>query len=175
LENYEYTVKIYLRQFIKNVTFEVDEILPGTNIFDLKHFVLLKSIIGHSPRDYFIIALFTDFCDSGNTGYLIKELDDISKYNEIEVTGLLYSNYYNYQQLGALLSQSNISFPVILSDDNLNMEWDKLIKKYNDKSLNNIIFMIDKTGKILKAFHPSIIDWNEFKAFALDYIRKKKK
>jgi hypothetical protein len=162
-------------QFIKNITFEVDEILPGTNIFDLKHFVLLKSIIGHSPRDYFIIALFADFCDSGNTGYLIKELDDIFKYNEIEVIGLLYSNYYNYQQLGALLSQSNISCPVILSDDNLNMEWDKLIKKYNDKILNNIIFMIDKTGKILKAFHPSIIDWNEFKAFALDYIREKKK
>ncbi|MBC7349700.1 MAG: hypothetical protein H5U05_06985 [Candidatus Aminicenantes bacterium] len=174
LENYEYTVKIYLMQFIKNISFKVDEILSGKNIFDLKHFNLLKSIVEHSPRDYFMVALFTDFCDSCNTGYLIKKLDNISKYNEIEVIGILYSNYYSYQQLNALISQSNLSFPVILSDDNLNMEWDKLIKRYNDKLLNNIIFVTDRKGNILKAFQPSITDWNEFEGFVLDHIRRKK-
>jgi hypothetical protein len=103
---------------------------------------------------------------------LIKELDNISKYNEIEVIGLLHSKYYDYQQLNALLSQSNASFPIILSDDNLNIEWDKLIGKYNDNIISNIIFMTDKSGNILKAFHPSIIDWNEFKSFALQHIRR---
>lgn len=88
------------------------------------------------------------------------------------VIGVLHSKYYNFQELRALLSQSNISFPLFLSDDNLNAIWDKLIEKYNDKILNNIIFMSDKNGRILKAFHPSLSHWNEFKSFALSIIRR---
>lgn len=59
----------------------------------------------------------------------------------------------------------------LLRSDNENEVWNKLIDKYNDKILNNIIFITDKNGKILKYFNPPKDDWAEFKSFILMQIK----
>ncbi|MDI6697498.1 MAG: hypothetical protein QME85_00990 [Candidatus Saccharicenans sp.] len=170
-EDYEYSAKIYLMKYVDGVVFKIDEFLPEFNLNDFPHFRGLWSILKDRNREFYIIAFFTYFCNSCSTGYLVYELEDISMLDGLEVWGILYSKNYDPVQLMYLREQSRITFALDLSDDILNTEWNRLIRKYNDKIVNNLIILIDKQGNILKTFYPGINYWNEFRNYVLSNCR----
>ena len=64
-----------------------------------------------------------------------------------------------------LKSQLKIFHPVILADDELNTRWNFLKKQYREDYLTDIIFITEKSGKILKVAYrtrnclPSFFDY----------------
>lgn len=154
-------------KLVDNVYFNINEFLPESNINDMDHFRGLKSIIKNKNKKYYVIPFISNFSSACGTGYLINELENISMLDNLEVAGILYSGKYDVTQLMYLRDQSQITFALFLSDDILSSEWGKLINKYNDKILNNIILFVDNEGNILKTFYPGKGNWDEFKYYVL--------
>lgn len=166
-ENYDYSAKIELMKFVDGVYFNINEFLPKSNINDMDNFGGLHSILKNRSKEYYIVAFISNFNSSCGTGYLINELENISMLDNLDVVGILYSGNHDAAQLMYLRDQSQITFALILSDDILFTEWGKLINKYNDRIVNNIILFIDNEGNILKTFYPGEGLWNEFKYYVL--------
>jgi hypothetical protein len=114
-------------------------------------------------REYCIVSLFNLFCNSCSSGPIIDLLKRISKEREnVQVIGVLSATYYGHGDLQTIISQSQVEFPVIIADNELDKKWSLLIKKYNNYELNGVLFLINKDGEILKMAYPGCNCYGEF-------------
>lgn len=168
---YERGPKIYLKQLIKGEFFKIEDFIPGKNIFDIPWFQNLMMNIQEKnshENNFLLIGLFTSFCNSCLSGILIEKMRELARLNNIKVFGILNSDYYQEDDLIAIKSQSGVEFPLYISDEHLRQKWSGYIEEFREDELNNIIIVLEKTGKILKIFHKNCNCYNEFFTFIRD-------
>ncbi|RLE01109.1 MAG: hypothetical protein DRJ11_10375 [Candidatus Aminicenantes bacterium] len=124
-------------------------------------------------NNFLLIGLFTSFWNSCLSGILIEKMRELARISNIKVFGILNSDYYQEDDLIAIKSQSGVEFPLYISDEQLRQKWSKYIKEFREDELNNIIIVLEKTGKILKIFHKNCNCYNEFFTFIRDLSNEK--
>lgn len=153
---YENGVRVSLQRVVLNDVYDISALLDARqNIFEVPEFKFTWNIISTYQKEYSIIAMFSSFCDSCGTTSIISWLDRICKKNKsVQIICLLPAKYGS-SDIRALRSQLSLSFPIHICDAVLGQKWEALIERYGEQSLNNILFVFDKTGRILGHYENS--------------------
>jgi len=152
---YEKELKSYLKQVVKNEYFSISYFIKvDENIRNIEWFKQVSEVVGKDKKEYFIISLFTSFCSSCKSGAIINELKKFYSYNQslIYVMSILNADFYKPEDINSLKSQSGIDFPIIIADKLLNQKWSSLIHEYRENDLTDIIFIVNKLGKIERIY-----------------------
>lgn len=150
---YERGPKVFLQKLIKGDFFSISEFVSeGVKIGDIPWFSQVDEVIkNHRNKEYFIISLFTKICDSCFGGRVIQTLNKIEndKNESLIVYSILHRNF-DRRDVPNLRAQLNISYPVIIANKELNAKWNSLIKRYREDFLTDVVFLVDKSGEIIK-------------------------
>ncbi|MCP2519369.1 hypothetical protein NLC26_01600 [Candidatus Aminicenantes bacterium AC-708-M15] len=166
---YENGVKVFLKQLIRNEYFSMSNFIRANeNIKNIEWFDQIAEIIEKEDKRYFIFSLFTSFCESCLSGAIINNLKKIYSKNKnfIYVMCILNADFHTKEDIESLRSQSGINFPIVIADSLLNQKWVSLIHEFREADLTDIVFIVDKTGKILKVYHRNC---NCYKSF-FDFV-----
>jgi len=153
---YERGPKVFLNKLIKGDSFSISELISDhINIADIPWFSQVSDFIkNHNDKDYFIVSLFTKICDSCSGGSIIRALNKIdSNKNRSFIILLILNKNFDRKDIPNLKLQLNISCPVIIANNRLNAKWDVLIERYREDFLTDVVFIVDKSGKILNLAH----------------------
>jgi len=173
---YERGVKIHLKKLIKNEHFSIsDLVLVNDNIKNISWFHQVAEIVDRENKNLFIISLFTSFNNACSTGAIIEFLNKIfiENQNSVYVSGILNSSFNSEKDIVSLKSQSQINFPLIIANPILNCKWDSLIHEFREIDLTDIVFIIERDGRILKVYDKECRCWNEFQDFLSSLILKR--
>jgi hypothetical protein len=168
---YENGVRVALQRVVLNDVFDISALLDtDQNIFEIPEFKFTCNIIDTYQKEYFIIAMFSSFCDSCQTTSILSWLDRIYEKNpSIQIICLLPAKYSS-SDIRALKSQLSLTFPIHSCDAVLGQKWEALIERYGEQSVNNILILFDKTGRILGHYENS--KPLAFRAFVENLIRE---
>ncbi len=169
--------KVFLQELILGDFFSISElIIENKKIDDFKWFSQVSNIRNnYTEKKYFIVSLFTKICDSCSGGNIIQSLNKIyrEKNDSIYVLSIL-SSKFNSEDVVNFKSQLKISYPVILADNELNIKWNSLIKRYNEDFLTDICFIVDNSGKILKVAYKTCKCFPSFFNYMHSLVQEKK-
>ena len=174
---YEKGPKVFLQELIKGDFFSISELIIENKY--INEFDWLAQINGlikdNRDKEYFIISLFTKICDSCAGGKIIQALKIMHRYgnDSIYIMSVL-NRKFNSEDIINLKSQLKIPYLVILADNKLNIKWDSLIKRYREDFLTDIIFILDKSGKILKVAYRTCKCYPPFFDYMHSLIEEKK-
>jgi hypothetical protein len=172
---YERGIKIHLLDLIDNDMFNISDFMKQKNIHLNRNSIQISNLVHRSENKYLIVSLFTDFCDTCLSGYILHKINKIHL-NPLDKTGtyaILYGNYYSKTDISILKSQSGYSFPILISNKALTDKWQKYISKYNDKIINNLIIFLDKKGYILDVFQKNTNNVNDYFDHIFEFIKMK--
>lgn len=174
---YERGPKVFLQELIKGDFFSISElIIENKHVNDFKWFSQVNNLIkNNEDKEYFIISLFTEICDSCSGGNIIQTLKRIyrEKNDSVYILSIL-NGKFDSEDIINLKSQLKISHPVILADNKLNIKWDSLIKRYREDFLTDIIFIAEKSGKILKTAYRKCKCYSSFFNYVYSLIKEEK-
>lgn len=162
---YDKGVKIFLMQLVKKDYFSFSDFIEeNENIRNFPWLQQIERIINNKKKEYFMISLFTSFCGTCNSGPIINAMDKFHSKNKnsFYVLSILNNDFNNEEDIKSLISQSKINYPIVIAEQMLNKKWTDLINKYREQDLTNIVFIIDKSGKILKILHPNCNCYKKF-------------
>lgn len=167
-DGYEKGPKVFLKQLIKNEYFSISDFIKvNENVKEISWLEQVEDILRNNKKDYYIVSLFTKICDTCSGGLSIGVLK--KKYSErkdtIYIIGLLH-NSYSEDDLSILKSQLEINFDMSRADNILSEKWDSLISQFREDDLTDIVFIMDKSGRILKVMDRSCRCSDEF----YDYV-----
>ena len=172
---YETHLKKFINHYIKNIKFEVHELLPpGHSLKGDLEFKNIECIAGSTKR-YFLGALFINFCDSclgGQILALFKEILD--KYPDHISCFMVLKDRMNGQDLRNLVTQANIPFPVLFAPPELRARWDMLATRYSESELNELTVMLDSRGVILRSWGPEMQQISELRAFINSVLERER-
>lgn len=161
---YENGPKVFLKQIINNEYFKIsDFIIEGNNINDVEHFREITMHLPEIKKKFSIICLFCTICNTCTSGAIINALNDIHRNDKrpVYVLGVL-NNKFSDADLKSLRSQLDIHFPFVIADSTLSKKWNSLISNYRESDLDNIVFVTNNSGKILRVLHKSCDCWDSF-------------
>ena len=152
LNNKELTVLSYIKS--------------GKNIKELEGFEQIFRLIEKNEKNKnFIISMFTNICIDCPSGNLVNELKKSYKQlNQSVDFHVILSDSYNENDINNLKELLKIEFPVIIADENLMKKWIWLTLGIEESKISNIVFLLDKKGKITRVMKP-----NQYKEF-FNYI-----
>jgi hypothetical protein len=153
---YDQTLKIILNQLIKDKYFFIENFIPEKrNIKNIDWLKQISEVVEKENKEYFVISLFTSICAGCTSGLIFQELKDFhSKNREFAYILCILSDRYNKDDILNLKSQLKVEFPVFLADKALSIKWNSFIQEYSETYLNNIMFITDKEGNIIKLLDP---------------------
>jgi hypothetical protein len=171
---YEEGPKVFLKQLVKNIYLNISDFIPENgDIGNIKWFQEMHRIIVNKDNKFFVISLFTSICNGCFNGVIIDALNNINnnKDDSLFVVGVL-NNKFNINDIKSLRSQMNIYFPLMIASPELSKKWNYFISEFKESDLNNIVFITEKSGKILKIFHNNCDCWNTFTRYINSLKRK---
>jgi len=150
---YEKGPKIYLQQLIERLYFSISELLEEKrDISEFPWFAQITDVINNNiDKKSFVISLYTTICDSCSGGQIIRTLESIdNKWSSSVYILSILNKEFNIRDIENLRSQLKVEHPIIIANDDLNKKWNSLIKKYRKDYLTDIVFILDRSGRILK-------------------------
>jgi len=161
---YEKDIRIYLNRLVekknrvikKKKFFVSNYIKLGENVKNNDFLKPLAKVIeGEEYFDYYVMSMFDNVCTACQTGKLINRLKELHKLDSTYIYFLIIlSDNYNENDINNFKTHLKISIPVIRADKQLSNNWNQLMKEFSNIELNNIIFLMDKKGKIIKLMEP---------------------
>jgi hypothetical protein len=175
---YERGPKILLQELLKNNFFSISEIIiENEKIANHKWFNQVNNLIqNENDKEYFLISLYTTICYSCSGGKIIRALKDIHRKDKNETIYILsiISRRYKEQDIHNLKTLLKIPHPVIRANNELDSKWNSLIEQYREDYLTDIVFLVDKSGTILKIAHTNCDCYPSFFTYVYDLITKEK-
>lgn len=171
---YERGVKVFLNQLIKNKYFSISDFIKANeNIKNIDWFSDVAKIIEKEEKHYFIISMFTSFSADCESGRIINTLQKIysQNLNSVYVLAILNADFIKKEDINNLKSQSKVDFPIIIADHRLNQRWSSLMYEFRETDLTDIVFVMDKSGEILKILDQSCKCYNGFFSFVYSLIQ----
>lgn len=157
---YDKYLRILLNRLIKNKYFSISEFIkPNENIKNISWLKQAAEIVEKGYKDFYIISLFTSICAGCRSGSIIINLNSfyLKSLNIADVL-CIFSDKFNEVDLVSLKSQLLMRFPVSIADQTLSRKWNYLIKEFSEAEITNIVFIIDKWGKIIRILDPNCSD-----------------
>jgi len=152
-EGYEKGIKIELTRLLTGRQFRAVEIVEeGSNINNFVWLNQLNNFVLSGDKEYYLFALFTSFCASCQQGSIVSTLNDLflAKRQHIDVVSIIYPKYLGSNDLDVLKEQARILFSIVPADRELYDKWSSLIEVYNVSTLNNILILVNRNGRVLK-------------------------
>ncbi len=164
---YENGPKVFLKQLIKNEYFSISSFINlYENIRDIKWLNQIAEIADAQNKDYYVISMFTSICSGCFSGELVFFLNEFYNKNQNNIHVLcILNDKFNDRDITRLKSQLKINLPVIIANDKLSQKWNSLIKEFRENDLTNIMFILNKSGIIIKVYDESCKCWNQFSRF----------
>ena len=173
---YERGVKVFLNQLIKNKYFSISDFIRASeNIENIEWFSEFANIIDEEEKDCFIVSMFTTFSADCGRNRIINTLQKIysQNLNSVYVSAILNADFNKKEDINSLKSQSKVDFSLIIADQKLNKKWSSLIYEFRETDLTDIVFIMDKSGEILKISDRSCRCYDEFFRFVDSLIKNK--
>jgi len=152
-EGYEKGIKIELTRLLTGRQFRAAEIVEeGSNINNFMWLNQLNNLVLSGDKEYYLFALFTSFCASCQQGSIVATLNDLflAKRQHLEIVSIIYPKYLDSNDLDVLKEQARIYFSIVPADRELYDKWSSLIELYNASTLNNILILVNRNGRVLK-------------------------
>jgi hypothetical protein len=162
---YERGVKVSLMHLIDNEYFNIMNLVtPNEHINNLEWFRQVSDIINKNKKKYYIISMFTSICEGCPSFSIIDLMKDLHLKSQQHAYFLsILHNKYNQNDIINLRSQLGIKHPIFIADNALIEKWNYFIKKFRENDLNNIVFILDESGKIIKLLDPGDAkSWSPF-------------
>jgi len=158
---YEQGIKYFLNRLIKNKYFKLsDFVIKGKNINEFPWLKCVTEIMENENKEYCLVSLFTSICNSCASGAIIRKLNNLCAQNRksLAILSILSDKYYKKEDIIGLKTQLKIRLPVFVADETLGKKWNFLIKEYGEKDLNNLMFILDKSGMVIEVVEPNCSD-----------------
>ncbi len=154
---YDFGIVRALQQFVNKRHFRIaDFIQENNNLENYPEFIQAKNAIKNMRGEYLIVGLIYLFCDSCASGPLVANFQRFHSLSDGKTSFLLIlSREQRESELDSFRSQLGLDFPVVIADQRLNNKWENLMKIFSRNTFTNIVFAIDRTGKIVKVLDPS--------------------
>ncbi len=174
---YEDGPKLKLYQLMWNEFFNISEFIDHTgNLRDVEWLAQVKEVVQQDKSALHLFFLSVNLCEQCGGGKIIDNLLKIhSQYKgTVRVTAISYTHYSD-QDIDALRSQSGITFPILFAEGRFLEKWDSMIKRFNRKTLDNILFTTDGSGKIYNIMFSGCKCFNDFFAATNQRIKERNK
>ena len=164
---YENGPKVFLKQLIKNEYFSISSFIKlNENVKGVEWLNQISEIVDDQNKNYSLISMFTSICSGCLSGELVFFLNEFYNKNQNNINVLcMLNNKFNDKDITRLKSQLKINLPVFISDEKLSQKWNSLIKEFRENDLTNIIFILNKSGIIIKVYDESCKCWIQFSRF----------
>jgi len=136
--------------------FFLDFIKPGENINNFNEFKCISEHIRKNEEyNHFIISMFNNICMDCPSGRILKELITSHEIINDSVSFLvILSENYDENDIENMKDIFKIKFPIIKADEGLLKKWKYLDTKTGTSKLSNIVFLVDKNGKVVEVMKP---------------------
>ena len=105
--------------------------------------------------------MFTDVCRDCLSGGLINELKKKSKlYHNSTLFLVILSDDFSTTDMANFKEITKIDIPILKAEGELKKKWNALKKEYGIFQLNNIVFLMNRNGKILNVMERNL--WQEY-------------
>lgn len=152
-EGFDKKLKIVLNTLLRQMVFSLSLLCKEGDFLEQYSWLSqLQPLLFISEKQYVLFILFSYYCGSCGLNDVIEKLNDfyLAHRREIEIIGILNSYYYNQIDVDLLKEQSQVIFPLVLSDKNMSSKWNLLIADFSREHLNCIGILSSQEGKILK-------------------------
>jgi hypothetical protein len=156
-----------LNRSLKSVDFSIAQFLPeNTNIRNLDWMSQISSIQESRNENYCLISMFTDICTGCLSGNIIERM----KKSYLKKRDFIYHltivpQYFAKNDIDNLKSQLNLHFDIIIANEQLDMQWNKLKEDYGHSNLNILVFLLDGKGTILRTMEENSTCIEDFFSF----------
>jgi hypothetical protein len=107
-------------------------------------------IISSHSHEYYLIGMFSSICGGCLSGLLINMMKDIHAHADDGLgVWCILSPDFTADDVSGLITQLSISFPVEKADNLLGKKWEELSITYSLNEVNEIIFVVDKSGVVI--------------------------
>jgi len=157
---YDKGLKRSLNRLIKNKYFSISDFIKlNENIKEISWFKQPSEIVEKENKEFYVISLFTSICSGCKSGSIMKNLKSFHlKGQNYAYVVCILSDKFNENDIISLRSQLGIKFPVIIADQALSAKWNSLINEFSEAEVTDIIFIMDKSGKIIRVLDPNCKD-----------------
>jgi len=164
---YENGPKVFLKRLVKNEHFSISSFIKlNENVKGVEWLNQIAEITDAQNKDYYVISMFTSICSGCFSGELVFFLNEFYNKNQNNIHVLCTLNdKFNDRDITRLKSQLKINLPVIIANNKLSQKWNSLIKEFRENDLTNIIFILNKSGIIIKVYDESCKCWSQFSRF----------
>lgn len=153
---YEEGPKVFLKQLLRNEYLDMSDFIPENgNINNLEWFHDINRLFESSEKKFNVVSLFTSICNTCFSGSIIRALNEIwkEKYSSFFVLGILNDQKFSTEDKNILKSQIEADFPFIIAESKLSQRWNNLISEFRETDFDQIVFITDCMGNIIRVFH----------------------
>jgi hypothetical protein len=174
---YQKDVKVRLLELLKQKKFLTSDFISlNHNIHNVEWLSIVSELIDSENKDYYVISLFTNICDTCSGGSTIKTFQNIHNKHQdtVRVASILLDSY-TQNDIRRLKSHLNINFMVMRANIPLSNKWRHYINEFRESDLTNIAFVVDKTGQVLEMADRNCNCWAQFFDNLYSRLRKNTK
>lgn len=157
---YDIGAERYLRLLIDKKPFQASYLFKGINRLDeTGEFTQIMEIFRRTQASKLLVAMVSSFCASCYSGQLIENLKhfaSIKQHNRDVI--LLLSSDYSMEDVEAIRSQYAVNFEIIVGNAQIEKKWQMLRKEYSNYEANNIVFVVDNTGRVEQILDSDCVD-----------------
>jgi hypothetical protein len=173
---YDSGVVRFLQYIINHRQFQISEFIREKDrLYDRPEFKQISDAVEKMRGEFLLVGLIYSFCDSCASGPVVDAFRKIHVITRGRADLLLIlSREYRRPELDVFRSQLRVEFPVVIADHALSERWEALTNQYSRITLNKIIFVTDREGRIVKILDPqcrtcekSFWDWVRDRAVLL--------
>ncbi len=169
---YKETLKIPLKQLIHKKLFRISELIPVNRyIYQIEWLDEIDNTISRRGVTY-VVGMFNSICMTCLSGYIIRRILKIpANGTNLEVV-IILSREYSQTDVENFKSQFNIGYRVYRVDDKLNKKWEDLGSEFIESWVNNIVFIVDSSRKIVRVAHPGCDCYDEVLDYSIVHGKK---
>lgn len=159
-DNIELEANKALRRIVKNEYFRISELLgPGGNSLRSEWFSQVIDFMKRENKNQYLIAMFNGICQGCNSGSVVRLLNDVHREKKDRIGVLcLVDGSFTERDIRTLKSQLGIEYATLTANTSLSEKWKGLANKYSPAELNEIVFVVDSEGRVLRTMDPNCGD-----------------
>jgi hypothetical protein len=147
---YDIGAERYLRLLVDRNPFRASYLFMGINrLAETEAFSQIMEIFRRTQASHLLVAMVSSFCASCYSGQVIENLKhfaSIKQHNRDVI--LLLSSDYSMEDVEAIRSQYAVDFEILIGNSQIENRWQMLRKEYSYYEANNIVFVVDNTGRV---------------------------
>jgi len=170
---YEEGVKNQLNRFLRNTSFHISEFVrENENLQNVPWLNRCHQLLMEEKKEFGVIAFLRTVCGECLSGFLTSQLMKLhtNHSQKVSVLSIIPSDYSDID-IENLKNFLNIGFRVERADQQLSEKWQSLISQFRESDLTNIVFLVDKSGTIIRVAQNDLRRLKDFIIFTQSLLK----